>query len=206
MDVLPAAYGLPASIALILGGAVACFAGHRLFRIVLGIYGFIIGAMFTSSMMGASSQMAMIVGAIVGGLAGSLVLVMAYFVGIAIIGAGLGALIAHTVWAWMGTGEPPVIGVIVASIAGALAAMMLQRYVIIVGTAIAGSWTMIVGAVNALATRGITRGASPSEVWILYPTSAQDAPWAPWAFLGLTIAGIAVQLGAAGGKGRRKKK
>ncbi len=106
MDVLPAAYGLPASIALILGGAVACFAGHRLFRIVLGIYGFIIGAMFTSSMMGASSQMAMIAGAIVGGLAGSLVLVMAYFVGIAIIGAGLGALIGHTVWAWMGKDVP----------------------------------------------------------------------------------------------------
>jgi hypothetical protein len=28
----------------------ACFAGYRLFRIVLGIYGFILGAMIASSL------------------------------------------------------------------------------------------------------------------------------------------------------------
>lgn len=202
---LPAVYGLPASVALILGGALACFAGHRLFRIVLGVYGFIIGAMFASSMMGANSQMAMVAGAVVGGLAGSLILVMAYFVGIALLGAGLGALIGHTAWAWVGTGEPPVYAVIVVAIAGALAAMVLQRYVIIVGTALTGAWTMIVGAVNVLAARGVTKGASATEVWILYPTSVGDATWAPWAFVVLAIAGIAVQLGAAGGKRKKKK-
>jgi Domain of unknown function (DUF4203) len=195
VDVLPTVYGLPASLALILGGAVACFAGHRLFRIVLGIYGFIIGAMFTSSMMGVNSQMAMIAGAVVGGLVGSIVLVMAYFVGIALIGAGLGAVIGHSVWSWVGTGDPPALAVVVVSVAGALAAMMLQRYVIIAGTALTGAWTMILGIVNALAARGVTKGATASEVWILYPTSAQDAPWAPYAFVILTIAGIAVQLG-----------
>ena len=41
---LPQSYGLPAAIGLVLGGAVACFAGYRLFRIVLAIYGFILGA------------------------------------------------------------------------------------------------------------------------------------------------------------------
>ena len=201
--VLPVAYGLPASIALLLGGAIACFAGHRLFRLVLGVYGFILGAMIASSMMGANSQVAMIGGAIVGGLAGSLILVMAYFVGIALIGAGLGALIGHTVWAWVGTGDPPVIAVIVVAVAGALAAMVLQRYVIVAGTAMAGAWTMIVGAVNVLATRGVTRAASAGDVWILYPTSVGEATWAPWAFVLLSIAGIAVQLGSGG---RRKKK
>jgi hypothetical protein len=200
--VLPAAYGLPASIALILGGAVACFAGHRLFRLVLGIYGFIIGAMFASSMAGVNSQLAMIAAAIVGGLAGSLILVMAYFIGIALVGAGLGALIGHAVWGWFATGDPPVIAVVVVSVAGALAAMVLQRYVIIVGTALAGAWTMIVGLVNALAARGVTRGASATEVWILYPTSVSDAAWAPYLFVLLAIGGIAVQL--SGKKGRKK--
>ena len=37
----------------------------------------------------------MIVAALVGGLVGAVVLVFAYFVGIALVGAGLGALIAH---------------------------------------------------------------------------------------------------------------
>ncbi len=200
---LPAAYGLPASIALILGGVLACFAGRRLFRIVLGVYGFIIGAMFASSMAGVNSQMAMIVAAVVGGLLGSLILVTAYFVGIALVGAGLGAFIGHIAWGWFGTGDPPLLAVIVVSVAGALGAMLLQRYVIIVGTALAGAWTTIVGVVNALATRGMTRGASATEVWILYPNTLSDAAWAPYAFVALAIAGIAVQLGF-GGKRRRK--
>ena len=41
---LPHAYELPAALVLVLGGALSCFAGYRLFRIVLGIYGFILGA------------------------------------------------------------------------------------------------------------------------------------------------------------------
>ncbi len=31
------------------GGVIACFAGYRLFRIVLAIYGFMLGAMIASS-------------------------------------------------------------------------------------------------------------------------------------------------------------
>jgi hypothetical protein len=35
---LPASYGFPAAVVLIVGGAIACFAGHRFFRAVLAIY------------------------------------------------------------------------------------------------------------------------------------------------------------------------
>ena len=52
---LPQSYELPAAILLVLGGAVASFAGYRLFRFVLAIYGFILGAMLASSMMGSSN-------------------------------------------------------------------------------------------------------------------------------------------------------
>ena len=51
-----------------------------------------------SSMMGVGNSVGMIVAALVGGLIGAVVLVLAYFVGIALVGAGLGALIAHEVW------------------------------------------------------------------------------------------------------------
>ena len=37
---LPATFQTPAAIILVLGGLLACFAGYRLFRIVLAIYGF----------------------------------------------------------------------------------------------------------------------------------------------------------------------
>src|SRR5262245_17450607 len=95
---LPAGYELPAAILLILGGALACLAGYRLFRIVLGIYGFVLGAMLTSSMVGVTNTVGMVVAALLGGAAGALIFVFAYFVGIALVGAGVGALLVHMVW------------------------------------------------------------------------------------------------------------
>ena len=52
-----------------------------------------------------------------------------------------------------GRGSGPAIRrclVIAVALVGAIGAMVLQRYVIIVGTAFGGAWTIIVGAVNAL--------------------------------------------------------
>src|SRR5829696_116539 len=95
---LPQSYGLIAAVALVLGGAVACFAGYRLFRTVLAIYGFILGAYLVSSTMGSSNAAGMLGAALVGGLLGSVVFYFAYFLGIALVGAGLGALVAHVAW------------------------------------------------------------------------------------------------------------
>ena len=50
---LPLSIQVPASVVLLAGGAVACFAGYRLFRLVLGVYGFILGALIASSSIGA---------------------------------------------------------------------------------------------------------------------------------------------------------
>ena len=161
---LPHAYEFPAAIALVIGGALACFAGQRLFRIVLGIYGFIAGAMLASSMMGITNTAGMLVAALIGGVIGSVILVFAYFVAIALVGAGLGAFIAHVVWSQTRTPEPPVMVVIVFVVAGTIAALILQRYVIIVSTALSGAWTVIVGSLALVGDRGLARAASASNV------------------------------------------
>src|SRR3981081_4138289 len=103
---LPHSYELPAAILLVLGGALSCFAGYRLFKVVLGIYGFILGALLASSAMGGSNTVGMIVAALVGGIAGALLLMFAYFIGIALVGAGLGAMVAHGGWGYSGRGDP----------------------------------------------------------------------------------------------------
>ena len=120
---LPQAYELPAALVLVLAGALACFAGYRLFRYVLALFGFILGAMIASSTMGISNTVGMIVAALVGGLVGAAILMFAYFVGIALVGAGVGALVAHFGWAPFGSGDPPVLLVIGLAVAGAIAAM-----------------------------------------------------------------------------------
>jgi hypothetical protein len=199
---LPHAYEVPAAVLLVLGGALACFAGYRLFRVVLGIYGFILGAMIASSIVGVTNTLGMVAAALLGGLAGALVLMFAYFVGIAIVGAGLGALLAHVVWQPLAEGDPHWTAVVAASTVGAIGAMLLQRYVIVVATGFAGSWTMIVAGMSitgAIAERA--RPARASEVWILYPFSpAADQPWLLVVWVALGIAGVAAQL-----RYRRKK-
>lgn len=191
---LPTTYAFPAQVLLLAGGALACFAGYRLFRVVLAIYGFILGAMMASSLMGITNGVGMVAAAVIGGVVGALILVFAYFIGVALLGAGLGALVAHVAWIQVGAGDPPAALVIVLAILGALGAMLLQRYVIIVGTAFGGAWTLLVGALALTTERATAR--PDAHVWILYPfTPAPGARWVPIAWVVLGVLGTAVQLG-----------
>ena len=197
---LPQAYELPAALFLFLAGAVSCFAGYRLFKLVLGIYGFILGAGLASSAMSASNTIGMIAAALAGGLVGALILVFAYFIGIALVGAGLGALVLHFGWSYVRTGDPPALAVIAMSLVGAIGAMVLQRYVIVMSTAFGGAWTMILGGLALAGERVAARTAHSQPVWILYPTAASAARWVPIAWVALGVVGAAVQLGVTGRK------
>jgi hypothetical protein len=207
---LPASYQLPAALVLVAGGVIACFFGYRLFRIVLALFGFILGALFASSLFGSSAQSAMVAAAIVGGLLGAAVLIAAYFIGVAVVGAGLGAAVANLAFA--GSNRDPHFALVMAcAIAGAIAATYLQRYFIIVGTAFGGAWTLIVGAMAAIGNRKAMEAAASGDVWVAYPLDpAPGQQWVRVAWLVLGLIGLAVQLGWTGGeKGRvvrRKKK
>ena len=198
---LPHSYELPVALLLVLGGTLSCFAGYKLFKITLAIYGFIIGAMVASSMMGSSNTTGMIVSALVGGLAGAAILVFAYFVGIALVGAGLGALVAHVGWGWFRASDPPAALIIVLAIMGALGAMVLQRYVIIVSTAFAGAWTILLGVVALMERSSVAARPRGDNVFILYPTMpVNGASWMPIAWIVLGLVGTAVQLAITGRK------
>jgi hypothetical protein len=66
--------------------------------------------------------------------------------------------------------------------------------VIIVGTAFGGAWTIVIGLLNAMAARGLTRGARASEVWILYPTSGGNDRLIMIGWVILGVVGLTVQL------------
>ena len=194
---LPASLQTPAAIFLLIGGLIACFAGYRVFRVVLGIYGFILGALFASGAMGTEHTMWMIVAALAGGVAGALILIAAYFVGVALLGAGIGALTASMIWATLGR-EPGSIVVILFAIAGALGALALQRYVIVGATAFGGAWTIIVGAEALMAGRAAA-AASRGNVWLPYPMNpAPGQYWVLLAWLALGAVGVIVQLMVTG--------
>ena len=186
-------------------GAIACVAGYRFFRLLLAVYGFIFGALIASSVMGISNTAGMVAAALAGGVVGALVMFVAWFVGVALVGAGLGALLAHLAWGQFATGDPPAVTVIVVSVLGAVLSMALQRYVVIIGTAFGGAWTMIVGLVNLMAARAGAKAAG-DDVWILYPLTPDPSQrWMPIAWLVLGVAGTLFQL-RSGGSVRKKKR
>jgi hypothetical protein len=198
---LPASFQTPAAIVLLLGGLISCFAGYRVFRIVLGIYGFILGALLASSAMGTEHTVWMIVAALAGGVVGALILIAAYFVGVALLGAGIGALAASLIWASLGR-EPHAFVVIVFAVAGALGALALQRYVIVGATSFGGAWTTIVGGLALAGNRLAVDAAAHNNVWLAYPMNpAPGQHWVLIAWLALGVIGAVVQLGVTA-KGR----
>ena len=205
---MPAAYQVPAAIALVIGGAVACFFGYRLFRVVLSIFGFILGGLMASSLVGPSDTTWLIGAWIVGGLVGMALLYAGYYVGVALSGAALAAVLSHLAFSVSGQ-EPPFLIVLVAAIVGAIGSMYLQRHVIIVFTAFGGAWTLIVGAMALLGNRAAMAAATLGNVWVIYPLNpAPGQGWLPYAWVILGIIGVATQLGLAGRgeKIRRRKK
>jgi hypothetical protein len=201
---LPISIQVPASIVLLAGGAMACFAGYRLFRLVLGVYGFILGALIASSVAGAGSTWTVVLAAVGGGILGALVLFAGYFVGVALVGAGIGALVVNVAWRPFG-GEPHWIAVLVVATLGAIAAMSFQRYVIVLATAFAGAWTVLKGAETLLGGHGARAASSSSDLWVVYSGyTGPNSMWVHVAWIAVALTGTYVQLHTGGGKTKAK--
>jgi hypothetical protein len=189
---IPTTYQLPALALLILGGAIAWAAGYRLFRFVLTLFGFYIGALAASAVLGPGDRTLLVFAALGGGTVGAVIMFFGYFVGVALVGAGIGALGVHLIWSRLGS-DPHAFVVILAAVAGAATAMALQRYVIIVATAFAGGWTMLWAAMNVIDSTGTL--ARRPQVWMVYPLDLSPGRrWivVAWAVIGAV--GVFTQL------------
>jgi hypothetical protein len=203
---LPLSIQVPASVVLLAGGAIACFAGYRLFRLVLGVYGFILGALVASSSVGAASTWTVVLWAFGGGALGALILLVGYFVGVALVGAGVGALLVNVAWKPFG-GDPHWAALLAAAALGAIAAMSFQRHVIIIATAFVGAWTMLVGAATLMLGKGARAASSVNDIWVVYPTSgSQSGLWIFVVWIGVALVGLYVQLHTSGKAHKSRKK
>jgi uncharacterized membrane protein YeaQ/YmgE (transglycosylase-associated protein family) len=113
--------------------------------------------------------------------------------------------VANAIWAAMGR-EPGIFVVIVLAIAGALVALALQRYVIIVATAFGGAWTTIVGALALAGNRAAGQAAARNDVWLAYPLNpAPGQRWVILVWLVMGLVGALVQTGITA-KGTKVKR
>lgn len=201
---LPISYQLPAAVVLLLAGLLACVAGYRLLKYVLALFGFILGGLAASAVFGPTETAYMAGAFLLGGVAGAVIMVAASFIGVALVGAGLGAALVTLAWTRL-PGEPHPYVVILASVAGAWLATWLQRYVVVVGTAFGGAWAVIVGALALTGDKAKLAAAATGDVWVPYPM--QPAPgqaWVPWAWIALGLVGTFLQLRVTSGGGRAR--
>ncbi len=189
-----------AAIILLAAGLVACFLGYRLFRWLLVLYGFAGGAYVTSLFVGTLSPWAAAGVVIVGGLAGAAVLLVVYLAAVAVAGAAIAVLVLNLSWTPV-RGEPEAWMVILACLVGAIVAVSLHRYVIIVGTAFGGAWTALVGALALVGHPGAL-AVTGGDLWEMYPLAparGQVSFAVGWLSLGL-LAALWQLLGARAAK------
>ena len=181
--------GLPPVLALILG-LVHCIAGYRLFALVLGAYGLVLGAgagaalaetWFPGQVLAASLMQA---GA---GLLGLGAVLAFYRVGIFLIGAVASVLLADAVAPWVG-GITWQVQLMLACVAGS-ASVVVTRLVLIGATAITGA-ALVVRSAEVVAespVRWLTDGSALPWTGVMPEAVGGLSAWAALACLGIAV-------------------
>ena len=181
---------LPVAAILLAGGLLASFAGYRLLRTLLALYGFAAGIIIVPLVAGNLGTWELIAATVAGGLVGAALAIGFYLAGVAILGAGLAAFILNLVT----EGDPEIRLLLATSVGGALVMLLVRHYVLIAATAFLGGWTAIVGGM-ALSANQAAVAATTGDVTQLFPMVPVDGhePFAVgWLVLGLS--GALVQL------------
>jgi len=133
---------------VIVFGAIECFFGYRIFKIILGIIGFFVGGAM-AIVAGNSvfrNEIILFLISLTGGIIGAMMMVWLYFFGVFIIGALLGGVAGS---ALLATAQiyPGTFILLIISIGCGVLALVFQKFMIILATAFIGSWHMVAGAI-----------------------------------------------------------
>ncbi|HTL17340.1 MAG TPA: DUF4203 domain-containing protein [Patescibacteria group bacterium] len=182
---------------VVLVGNIICFAGYRIVKLTLAIMGFMAaaGAGWTfGSSVAPNNNAVPLVCAIVAGLIGAFLCVWFFFLGIFLLGAGAGAIVAEALFNASGNQPQPILVLVCAGVFGVMA-LVMQKFMIIVSTAFSGSYLIVAGILLLL-----THSQIQSLPWFdrLHTGSSGAMSYvalAAWVALGL--AGLSVQYRAS---------
>lgn len=130
----------------ILIGSIQCFFGYRIFKIILGLIGFIGGGALAGSIgyaISGEEGVALLAG-VVGGAIGAALLVALYLIGVFLIGAFLGSLIGIILFG-LSNGSPEPAVLLILAVIGGVVALIFQKFMIILSTSFGGSWSVVSG-------------------------------------------------------------
>lgn len=197
------------SVAALVWGLLDCFFGYRVFKVTVALLGAVVGAMLAQAgaQMAGLGHGAELAALVIGALAGAGLAFLLYLAAVFLAGFGLGATLAMLLLAHFNH-MVALLAACIVGIIGGIAAVKLQKVVIILATALMGSFRAI------LALMYFTNQLD----WVYYFRQPQQIPalidnnaWVFPAVLVLAAVGAIAQFEIAGGKagksaGGKKKK
>ena len=178
-------------------GAFECFFGYRFFKVLLALLGFVIGGAIAGGVGYAVSdqQGTVLLYALIGGIVGAILLYALYFVGVFLVGALFGLAIGEILYAFSHSSPSSAVLLILAVIGG-VAALLFQKFVIILSTSFGGAWSVVSGIAH-FAWRGGAPLVTPSLESLTNLARARGSLWyaeiLAWLLLGAF--GFLVQYG-----------
>ena len=178
-------------IAAVVIGLIECFFGYRILRFLLGVLGFIAGAVVAGGLgyeLSNGSELISIISGIAGGVIGAFIMYTLYIVGVFAIGAALGFMIAAYVFGIMNTG-PVTLILVAAAAAGGILAALFRKPVLILATAYGGSYAAVTGVAYLLA-----RNFNPLDPEFLNSLGEDQLYRMAIIWFGLGVFGFVIQL------------
>lgn len=128
-------------------GALGCFFGYRIFKLILGILGFVLGAILAAWIANNildGSQTIVVIAALAGGIICAVLMTFLYFIGIFVLGAILGGLLGTLIGTAL-EGYLQIIIQLILAVIGGVIALIFQKFMIIIATSLSGSWSAVTG-------------------------------------------------------------
>jgi hypothetical protein len=172
-------------------GLIECFFGYRILRFLLGILGFIAGAVIFGSLgyeLTEGSELVSIIAGIAGGIAGAFIMYTLYIVGVFAIGAALGFMTASYVFGILNSDPMPVV-LIASALLGGILAALLQKPMIIIATAFGGAYAAVTGVAYL-----ISKNFDPLDPGFLNTLGEDQLYRMAIIWFGLGVFGLVVQL------------
>jgi hypothetical protein len=128
-------------------GALYCFLGHKTLKFIIGLTGFIIAGCVAGLLVHWVTDghtISMLIAAVIGGTSGAFALFFLYKSGIFSLGLLGATLVAHNVLADRPESWAP-LAVLGLGVVGGLFALLIERPVMIMATAVLGAWLLVSG-------------------------------------------------------------
>jgi hypothetical protein len=180
----------PFSVAV---GLLICFCGYRMLKLTLGIMGFMTaaaGGWTLGLSLAPNNSLTALICALIAGVIGAVLCIWLFFVGVFLLGASAGAIVAAAFFNAAGS-QPQAMLLLVFAVVFGLVALVMQKFMIITSTAFSGSYLVIAGTLHLLA-----HVPDGSLLWFdrLQPQSVGLFGYVVLAFwIGLGLVGISFQ-------------